>query len=454
MRALAGWLLGAPLAFGCASIEQPPDDLARAQVAVPDSFAAAGDVTAEAVRDDWLVELGDPALSELVAEAERNNPDLAASAARWEAARARLGIAASFLQPRLDAIATASRSDQGVVPASDRFEVGLGAAWEADLWGRLRSGEAAAAESAMAFALDHEFARQSLAAAVADAWVLAVAASLQQSIDAELVDAERFTARVTLDRIEVGAASRLDADVAEANLFLAEDAVSQSEAALLEALKALEVLVGRYPASELAVARELPGVPTPPPVGVPAQLLERRPDLLAAERRVASAFHGTEATRAARLPRVTLSASLGALLDPTESIWSFGALVLAPLYTGGELESAVREATAEQELALAEYVSVALDAFREVESALANESILTQRQAQLESAEERMRSAGRIAQDRYEAGIIGILDLTQVRRQDFATRSQVLRVRTGRLRQRIGLYLALGGSFDRLGGTP
>lgn len=439
--------LGAALLAGaCVAIEQPPE-LARSSLALPAAFAAAPQADAAPVADAWLADFGDEQLLALVEEALHHNPDLAVAAARWEEARARLQVVGSFLEPRLDAFASAQGFDQGEGDAQ-RYDLGLQVGWEPDLWGRLRSGEAAALETALASASDHAAARQSLAAAVADAWFLSIAARQQIAIFGDLLEAERFTARVTRDKIEVGATSRLDAEVAEANLSLAENALQQGQGALLETQKALETLLGRYPAAEVEVAAELPVVPPPSPLGLPSELLERRPDVVAADRRVAAAFHNVEAAQAARLPRVVLSASLGKVLDPTETIWSLGANLLAPLFDGGELQGEVRIATAQQRAALAGYVSVALSAFREVESALANEQILVQRQGQLEQADQHLRSASSIAQDRYDAGIIGILDLTQVRRQDYTTRSQLLEVRAERLRQRLKLYLALGGSFD------
>jgi outer membrane protein, multidrug efflux system len=442
------WALASLLVLGgCLSIDKPSESLSESQLQPRPDFAAATEANAGQVRDGWLAEFGNSRLVELAQEAELHNPDLAVAAARWEEARARLQVAGSFLQPQLDAFASTLRADPGDAPIAERTDLGLQVGWEVDLWGKLRSAKAAARETAEATARTYEFARQSLAAAVADAWFLAIATSRQLEIDRELLEAEQFTAKVTRDKIEVGATSRLDAEVAEANLTLAENGVLQSEQALSEARKALELLLGRYPATELDVETDLPELPPPPPVGLPSELLQRRPDIVAADHDVAAAFHLTESARAARLPSVQLTASLGTLLDPTAAIWSIGANLLAPIFTGGRLQGQVEIATAQQHQALAQYVDVALTAFREVESALANEELLALRQQQLELADQHLRSAGRIAQDRYEAGIIGILDLTQVRRQDFATRSQLLSVRQERLRQRINLYLALGGSF-------
>ncbi len=440
----------AAVGAGCA-VKQPPADLSRSQVqGVPDRFAAATDPAQPEgpVRDNWLGEFGDGRVLALVEAAVGHNPDLAVAAARWEEARARLKVAGSFLRPQIDAFGTAQRADPGELPIANRFDLGMQVSWEADLWGRLRSQQEAARAAAQASGWEYEFARQSLAAAVVDAWFLAVTARLQTAINQQQVEAEQFTAKVTRDKIDVGAASQLDLNVAEANLALAEESLRQSQGALLEAQRALEILLGSYPSAALAVADALPPLPPPPPVGLPSQLLERRPDLIAADRVVAAAFYGVESARAARLPRVALSASLGTLLDPTEEIWSIGANLLAPVFTGGRLEGEVEIATAQQRQALAQYVSVALRAFREVESALSNEQVLAYRQTKLERADEMLRSASTIADDRYNAGILNILDLTQVRRQDFANRSQLLRVRTERLRQRLNLHLALGGSFD------
>jgi NodT family efflux transporter outer membrane factor (OMF) lipoprotein len=450
-RLLAATAAVLPLA-GCLWIPTPDPELARGAVEARDSWAEAA--PGGVVGDGWLAELGDPALGPLVEEALAHNPDLAVAAARWDEARALLRVAGALLQPRLDGFAGSLRSDAGESPPASRHDLGLQVGWEPDLWGRLRADRAAAVARAAASRGTWAFARQSLAAAVAEAWFLALAANRQLAIQLDLVQAERFIAEVTRDKIDVGAASRLEADVAEANLALAEDAVAQGEAAVVAARHALEILLGRYPAAEIDVQGELPGVPPVPPAGIPSELLERRPDIVAAEQLVAAAFHDVTAARAARLPRVLLTASLGTLLDPRATIWSIGADLLAPLYTGGELEGRVDAALARGRAALARYVATARAAFREVEASLANERLLALRQRQLELASERLRSASGIAEDRYRAGIIGILDLTQVRRQDFDTRAQLVRVRSERLRQRIRLHLALGGSFTAAEAAP
>lgn len=399
--------------------------------------------------DQWAAAFQDPQLLSLVDEAMLANPDLLRTQAVWQEAMARIRTARSALRPSLTGGYSVSETDDANDPDSQtRQSLDLSASWELDVWGRLRHDSAAARETALASALDYAYARQSLAAAVAQAWFTAIEAQQQLEIARNLEEVQSLTAKITEAKRNLGAGVALDAEVAMANLALARNSVEQNQQALEQSLRALELLLGRYPEAEVKTASTFPDMPSAPPAGLPARLLERRPDLVAADRRVAAAFHLTESARAARLPSVTLSASLGTLLDPTEAIWSLGANLLAPIYTGGRLEAEVEINEARQVQALQNYVNVGLRAFAEVEAALAAEHYLSRRITQLEIADDSLRQASDIAHDRYEAGVITILDLTQVRQQFFSARSELLSARSNLLQQRIGLYLALGGSYD------
>ncbi|HYC55588.1 MAG TPA: efflux transporter outer membrane subunit [Candidatus Binatia bacterium] len=438
IAALAGCTAGAPVDFAERGLGE-----------VPAQFASASPHAAAPVDDDWIATFEDRTLRVLIAEAMARNPDLAVAAARWEEATHRIGVARSLLLPQVQATTSAGGSDAGALTgARGDHAVGAQAGWEIDLWGRLRSGVRAAGERAQAARLDLEQARLSLAASVAESWILAIAARQKLDIDRDLLEAERRTARIVRDKVETGIGTQLEGELSDANLAAAKASVTRDEAALQELVKALEALLGRYPSAELALARELPRLPGRPTVGVPSGLLERRPDIAAADRRVAEAFHEREAARAARLPQLTLTASMGSLIDPSAAIWSLGSNLLAPVLTGGRLKAEEKIAGARQQQALASYVDIAIEAFREVETALANEQYLARRHAELEEAATRMSNASRIANDRYEAGIQTIVELMVVRRQDFEIRGQLLQVRTDRLRQRLALHRALGGRFD------
>jgi NodT family efflux transporter outer membrane factor (OMF) lipoprotein len=452
----AGWLAAAALVGGCVPLTPPPADLANRAVGRPGRFAATQPTalsaeSAKSVDTNWLADFQDDTLSALVAEALAHNPDLLVSAARLDEVQQRVIVAGSRLYPQLDAVGSAGRSKSsfgGSGPiTSTSYALGGRASWELDLWGRVRADAASARLSAEASELDLQFARLSLAAQVADAWFVAVQAQLQLAIDQERLVSEDRTNRVTRDKVATGVGGQLDAELQEANVRLAREAVEADRQAIEQSKKALEVLLGRYPASDLAIAAALPTLGGEAPTGLPSELLERRPDVRAADRQVAAAFYDRTAAQAARLPSVTLSADLGWLIDPSASYWSLTGGLLAPLFTGGRLEAQARAADARQRGAVASYVAAAIRAFQEVESALANEQFFIRRQAELEEAVNRSAGATRIGEDRYAAGVLGIVDLTTIRRQDFQSRGQLLQVQAGRVRQRLALYRALGGSF-------
>lgn len=446
----SGWIIAVAPLMGCAS---QTADSARStaieSLSPPREFAGASraGVANQPASDDWLASFGDETLRSLVAEAILNNPDLRASAARRDEAAARVRVARSLLMPRIDARGRAQRADSGSGSDSTLSAEAV-ISWEADLWGRIRAGERAQREDALSVALEDEYLRQSLAALVAQAWFNAIASRMQIAIDEDRVEIESETSLIAGSRARVGAGTLLDDEVAQANLSFARSALESSRQAFEESTRALELLLGRYPAAELAVASDIPALPAAPGVGLSTDILERRPDLVAADRRVAAAFYRLEAERATRLPRLTISASGGTLFDPSQTIWSIAADLLAPIFTAGEIEAQIDIASAQQQEALAQYISVALNAYREVESALASEHYLRTRLDGIEHAAERLSSASRIASERYQAGVISIFDLTSVRRDFYAARSQRVALETERLNSRVALHLAIGGSFD------
>jgi len=245
--------------------------------------------------------------------------------------------------------------------------------------------------------------------------------------------------------------------VAEArvNVGTYRDTVRQIELAREQALRALELLLGRYPAAEVTVAQRLSTMPPSVPVGMPSQLLERRPDVVAAERRVAAAFDRVGEARAAQLPRISLTAGgssvssdLLELKDTSNPIWSFGANLIAPLYQGGVLRAQVEIRSAEQKQAVADYARTGQRAFGEVENALAAENALRDRDAILEASIRDSARALELAKIQYRVGTVDLRAVEQNQLALYAARISRLRVQTERLAQRVNLYLALGGGFD------
>ena len=306
-----------------------------------------------AAADGWLSSFGDEKLEQIVDEALRNNRDIAVAAANLDVAAGLATQAGAQLAPAVNVSGGgASTTRDGA--NSNISGAQLNMQWELDIWGKLSSAASAAEESFRATEADFQFARQSLVAQTAKAWFLATEANLQKLLAEEAVGIYGQVVEIVDTRVEVGAAQPQDQYLAKADLDSAEERQRQALGAFDQSVRSLEVILGRYPAAELEVPRQF--VPTPPaiPVGVPAQLLERRPDLIAAERRVAEAFQRVESAKAAKLPSISLTASGGSasnelsnLVGGGSSFFSLGANLVAPLDIGGGLQAQVEIETAE-----------------------------------------------------------------------------------------------------------
>jgi outer membrane protein, multidrug efflux system len=441
---------------GCA-LKSPPerDEVAKQalpNLQVPEKWAASA-ADAGAIGHGWLAAFKDARLDALVQEALANNPDLQVTAARVEQAASLVKVAGATLYPQVTALARGGGKLSG--DSSGLEGAGVFANWELDLWGRVRAGRAFASGQYDSAALDAEYARQSLAALVAKSWFLASEALLQKRIAEEMVAASERQLGFTRDRLRIGRGDEYDVVLARANLATFRDSVRSLDLALQQALRALEALAGRYPAAALGAPAQLPALPGPVPVGMPSTLLERRPDVVAAERRVAAAFYRVEEAKAARLPRISLTAAvtsissdLFVLQDRDNPVWSAGASLAAPLYLGGQLQAQVEVRTAEQKQALAEYGRVGARAFGEVENALATAFALEDREAILTQAVADNARALELANVRFR---VGSGDQRAVQQQSLAlhaARTALLRVQAERLVQRVNLHLALGGSFE------
>ena len=440
---------------GCA-LNPPPtagelQNDAMPHTAVPVAWKAGGGAPVPTV-DGWLATFDDPALTALVSEALAYNADLQVSAARVERAAAYVRVASASLLPTVGVAGLAGGKSGG---SGGLDGIWLNASLELDIWGRVRYGQVAAEEQAAAFAVDYAYARQSLAATVAKSWFLAIEAGLQRAIAQDAVRAADLLLRIAQDRLRIGNGNEQAVAEARASAGTYRDRLREIEQAREQALRALELLVGRYPGAEIAVADRLSTMPPPAPVGMPSQLLERRPDVVAAERRVAAAFGRVGEARAAMLPRISLTAGgssvssdLIVLKDTSNPIWSVGANLIAPLYQGGALLAQVDIRTAEQKQAVAEYARAGQRAFGEVENALAAENALRDRYAILGATVRDSERALELAQIQYRVGTVDLRAVEQNQLAVYTARIGLLRVQTERLAQRVNLYLALGGGFD------
>lgn len=447
------WLL--PLAIlaaqGCA-LAPPPGTDAIAKQALPGTHIPANwsaPAGTGAVARGWVTQFDDPQLQSLVTAALEFNSNLREAAARVEGAAAYVRVAGGELFPAITAVGRKGDESGAGIDASF-----VRAAWELDVWGRIRYGVRSARDQHAAAREEYEYARSSLAALVIKSWFLVTEATLQKQLITDIVGSSTALVQFSEERARVGIGSDYDVSSARVSLETYRDSLVKVELSRQQAVRALELLVGRYPAAELQAAQSFPAVIDSVPAGLPSELLERRPDIVAAQRRVDAAFNLVQEARAARLPSLSISATgshlssdLFVLQDRNDIEWSAGGTILAPLFRGGALAGQVQVRTAEQQAAIASYGDTVLKAFSEVEDALSGERTMRERETILTAAaREAERSVG-FAQTRYR---VGSGDLRAVQEQQLAwhtARMSLLRVQSERRIQRVNLHLALGGGF-------
>ena len=413
------------------------------------------------VANNWLKSLNDPQLSAIVAEAIANNLDLRQAVEKVRAAQQTVVVVGAQLLPQVGAtLGARTLNDEGPGGTGDSTAAFASVGWELDVWGKLRAQRASAEAAYEATALDYDYARQSLAATVARTWYLAIETQQLLALAEQAVTLYGKLLALVEDRRRAGKDSDLDVVDMRAKLGSAQSGVEAARQAYGDVRRALEVLLGRYPAAEIAVAANYVPLPAMPDTGVPAALLERRPDVVAAERTVLAAFRKTESAQLALYPDLSIALIGGRVSDMMLTLlrlnpWLASAAigVQVPIYEGGALRAQIEIASAQQAQAVAHYGSVVLRAFREVETALANEQLLAKRVPFETQAAHDRSEAVRIATVQYLAGRRDLLWVSNLQTGQLATEGDLVKLRGLQQVNRITLLLALGGSFDVVAAT-
>ncbi|MBC8009806.1 MAG: efflux transporter outer membrane subunit [Burkholderiales bacterium] len=460
-KIMLGAAVGAGLLTGCAT-KAPPvrDEIHQQSVALAKLDEASewkgASAASGAVADNWLATFHDPQLDALIAETMANNSDLSVASTKVEQAAQYVELAKAAMRPAVNLMGTGGLNMGGGDISSALQGASLGVSWEPDLWARMRYSRNATQAAYASVQADYEFSRQSLAATVARTWFSASETLLQLQVAGDMIKASQELVTLAEKRREIGVGNEQDVVAVRANLSTLQDTEKQLRFAHGQTLRALELLLGRYPAAELQARNALPALPGPIPAGLPLEMLERRPDMIGAERRVAAAFNRVGEAKAARLPRVILNANIAAIEsdilelrddfeNPTGGV---GARLIAPIYQGGALKTQVEMRTLEQKEAVAQYARLALRALSDVENALAHGQILAERDEVLRRTLADTQRALELSESSYR---IGKSDLRAVQQQQlsfYSARSTLLRVETEQLSQRVNLHLALGGSFE------
>lgn len=416
----------------------------------------------------WWTHLGDARLDSLVDQALHSNFNLQTAAARLAQAEAQARIAGASLQPNIGLGGSGTRRKQNFIGfpipgnqgqvlsnTTNSYGVSLSSSWELDLWGGLRAGTRAALADAQAAQAELYGARLSVAAQTARAYVAAVEAKRQVELARATVDNYRVSNEQIDRRYERGLSTSLELRLGRSNLAAAEATLEQRRQQWDRTKRQLEILLGRYPSGRIETGDGLPAAPSPVPADLSAELVRRRPDLIAAERRLAAADSRLLQARRQLLPRISLTASTGTssdelsnLLSGDFSVWNMLANITQPLLQGGRLRAGVDLAQAGVDASLATYAQSALFAYAEVEQALIAADLLARQEKALQTATTEAQAARTLAEDRYAKGLSDLITLLDAQRRAFDAESRLLSVRRLRLDARIDLHLALGGDFS------
>jgi len=454
VSALAIGLLG-----GC--VTPPEDKSGELPFAPPENWTALSEAGPRAAAAGWVDDFRDPQLSGLVGEALGRNFNLAAAAARLEAAGAGAVMAGAARWPQIEAGLDANRRTRTgtggfaiTSSRSDSFGLNAAISWEVSLWGELRNRHRASIADWEASQADYRGARLSLAAAAARAWFDTVESELQLRLARETVSSFEKNLTVVQEGFERGINPALDLRLTRANVASATSTLQQRLRLRDEAVRTMEVILGRYPAGRIKGGESLPSLKAEVPAGLPSELLQRRPDLVSAERRVAASGERVAEARKARLPSIRLTAAGGTstdefdeLLNTNFKVWSLAGNVAQPIFQGGRLKAGVKRAEANYQESVANFAQTALRAFQEVESALTASVYLRAEEAALRAAAEESVGAEDLAWERYQKGLTDIITVLESQRRSFNARRALLQVSNQRLQNRIDLYLSLGGDF-------
>ncbi|MBI2424219.1 MAG: efflux transporter outer membrane subunit [Candidatus Hydrogenedentes bacterium] len=508
------FFLFAPLAFLAGGCMTGPD-YAKPEMDLPDTWAserAGGEIDRTADIASWWNTLNDAQLDTLVQRSVENNHDVRIAAARVREARAAMGIANAALWPSLGVSGSYARRQSAASPASggspvalglaagaagltpsitvrgengsltasstnglpglsgtlspggggpdrvtDLYQAGFDASWELDIFGgNRRAVEAALAQTDAA----EEFRRDvvvTLVAEVARQYVELRAAQRRLEITHKNIAAQATTVELTQSRAQAGLASELDMIRAQALLASTQSQVPLVETLVRSSIYRLSVLLGVTPGAlieELKAARSMPEPPGEVPVGLPSDLLRRRPDIRQAERELAASTARIGVAMADLFPKFSLTGSfggangdLGSVLSGGSQIWSFGPGIRWPIFEGGRIRANIEVQNARQEQALLTYEGQVLLAFEEVENGLVGFAQEQTRRQLLAEAVRANEEAVKLANERYVRGLDDFLNVLQAQQQLFLSEDSLVESDRAVLTNLVALYKALGGGW-------
>lgn len=434
-------------------------------VEVPEAFKEGrgewvGAVPADMLeRGPWWTLFNDPVLDGLASRVEVSNQNVAAAVAAYSQARALVAEQRASLFPVVTLDASANRSGGGgSTPTRGSYQIGIGGSWEPDVWGRLRRGVEGARTGSQASLADLQAAKLSAQGELVAQYFNLRQFDAQHALLAQTLEGYRRTLKIAQNRYDAGIAARTDVLQAQTQLANSQAELLGLERQRAQLEHAIAVLVGRAPANfSLPALPEWRGVVPDVPFDVPSTLLQRRPDIAAAERRAAQANEQIGIAQAALFPSLRLSgsaglgaASIGDLFSASALAWSLGASLAQAIFDAGARRARVEGARAGLEEAAARYRQTVLSAFQEVEDQLVASRILQQQLVLREQAAQAANLVEEQVLNRYQAGQVSYTEVVTAQATAQNARRAVVQARSDRQVAAVALIQALGGGWRGL----
>ncbi len=460
--------IGILVLSGCGKFTIPDMKMGTMKKLAPDSWTASS-YARGGVDRAWVKRYSDGKLNRLVAEAISSNPDMRVASERVRQAEQTAYLAGAPGRVKSSIGLDGQRRKNlfigfpfGGSQTNNTYGIDWMVNWEPDLWGRVRAGVEASVADAQAAEMERSSVQSSLAARVCKAWFNLCEANEQNLLASEAHEVRKRTVESIRSKFELAltgeGGNASDLRLAETDIATSLANKAQREGEVDAAKRQLELLLGRYPSGIIGGKMILPKLPSRPPAGLPSELLMRRPDILAAERKFASAGRRITEAKRAIYPSFKLTGSTGTTTDQLSKItssqfgiWSLGANLSQNILTGGQVKGEIKIRNSKQKQALAELHSTVLNAFGEVEAALAADKWLARRISQMQKALTLAKDAASSTERDYADANADALTVLTAQTRKIEIASQVVTLRRMQLDNRVNLHLALGGEFKPLG---
>nr|WP_262908371.1 TolC family protein [Chryseobacterium sp. X308] len=418
-------------------------------IQIPDDWIFDRKAGSKSISYDWINDLKTSQLEALVKEGMLYNADLIIAREKLNQIELAMEIAGSDLYPSVSAVANTSNN---LVSGSQVQRLALKANWEIDLWGKNKSSQMASTSSYFSAKHQNTLLHQSIAGMIAKAYYLNIAGNIQEDKIESYIQKTKDLEKLYIIQKKVGTANAIDVSNISAEIISLQGYLEKIKNANMQSRRSLELLTGKYPEGKLATQNFFNSVKSSIPESFPLELLENRSDIQASHFQIEKAFYEVQEAKAARLPSLSISSSLGSAGSNVESINSLfsnplvkvGGGLVSPLFNGGKLKKNVEVKNSQQKQVVEEYSKAVLNALNEVESSLANLRSIEKQMAYTTNAVNELKNNISLTEKQIKVGTSNSFVLIRKQRDLLKNEMNLINLELQYRIERINLYMALG----------